>query len=74
MERQQFQMSERYVEIDIALPNKIGGEITMAHLPRVGGIDRPIRLRAKNAQSRNVTGKPAKAVGSANMRTIPRSN
>jgi len=45
----------------------------MAHLPRIGGVDRPLRLRPKNPAVKNVTGK-GEPVGSANLRTIPRSN
>ena len=43
----------------------------MSKLPVKGGVDRPLRVRAKNPQPRNVSGKPAKRVGSSNVRPVP---
>jgi len=42
-------------------------------LPTKGGVDRPLRPRERSRIApKNVTGKPTKPVGSANLRTIPR--
>jgi len=39
-----------------------------------GGVDRPLRVRAKNIAPKNVTGKSAKPVGSPRVYPVPQSN
>ncbi len=47
----------------------------MSKLPVKGGVDRPLRVRAKNiAPSTYGIGKPAKPVGSPRLYPVPRSN